>query len=147
MHDRLLDLVPGATARESPAAERRQLPRLAPDALGPGQTRDRDGGGVDLLAVCELQRRDPEHLVAKPRRRPLEICELLGGQQHADAGLPAAGQQRQHVVGAERRELIERDRRRHRCAATGSFQPAAGRAGQVLDRERPELRRELAVRG
>ena len=99
------------------------------------------------MTVRQLQRGDPEHLVTEAGRGTLEIRELLGGQQHADAGLAAAGQQRQHVVGAECRELVERDRRRHRCAAAGSLQAAACRTGQILDRECPDLGRELAVGG
>ena len=59
----------------------------------------------------DLDRRVAEHLVAQAGRGAIEVGELLRGQQDADARLAAAGQQRDHVVGAERRELVDADQR------------------------------------
>ena len=65
---------------------------------------------MHLLAVGDGDGGDAEHLIAEATPGALQVGELLGGEQHADAGLAPAGQQRQHVVGAEGTELVEGDR-------------------------------------
>ena len=93
----------------------------------------------------ELDRGDAQHLVAEAGRGALEIGELLGGQKHAHPGFSSARQQRQHMVGPERRELVDADRRLDRDAAAGALEAVAGGADQILDRQGAELGGELAV--
>ena len=143
MHDVLLDLVPGAAAATAASERAVDLPRLGPHPFGPGELGDRPRRRRDVLAVGDLDRRQPQDLVAEARGGALEIGQLLGRQQDADAGLASTRYQRQQVVGAERRELVDRDRRRQ--SLPGRLQAMAGRADDVLDRERAELRGELSV--
>ena len=86
----------------------------------------------------DLDRGEAEHLVAQAAAGAVEVGELLGGQQHADAGLAPAGQQREHVSAPQRRELVDR---RSWPAAVGCPQPSLaavpGGADQVLDASVP----------
>ena len=74
----------------------------------------------------DLDRGQAEHLIAKPRRGAFQVSQLLGRQQNADARLAPAGQQVQDMVGAERRELIDRhDRGRMRRPGAARRSPLA----------------------
>ena len=75
----------------------------------------------------DLERGVAEDLVTQPAARAIEIGQLLGCEQHADAGLAAPREQRQHVVGVERGELVDRHHRRaaRRPSRSVSRAPAA----------------------
>ena len=134
----------GVVAAEQPAAD---LAGLLPHLLGARHLRDRPRRARHVLAVDDLDRGDAEHLVAQAGGGAIEVGELLGGDQHGQARLAPAREQRDHVVGAERRELVDRDRRRLGERAAARARPAdRPRRDQVLDDQRAELRRELAVR-
>ena len=88
-------------------SSRPDVARLLPHPLGAGHLGDHLGRLGHVLAVGDLDADDAEHLVAEAGPGALEVGHLLGGEQDADARLAAAGQQREHVVGAERGELVD----------------------------------------
>ena len=102
MDDEALDLAPRAppgviAAEQSPG----RLTGLLPDPLGADHQRDGPGRLRHLLAVDDLERGHPDDLVAQSGRGAIEVGQFLGGNQHRQAGLATAGQQRDHVIGAE----------------------------------------------
>jgi hypothetical protein len=98
--------------------------------------------------VDDLERGDADDLIAQPGGRPVEVGQLLGGDQRGHSRLAATGQERDHVVGAEGGELVDGDRRgRDRSSGPRVIQPIARGADQILHDQRAELRRESAVPG
>ncbi len=98
----------------------------------------------------DLDRGNPDDLIGEAVTGAVEVGEFLRREQHADpAGAPAR-EQREHVVIAQRGELVDPDERLFRDRLTGTRRldallAVARRGDQVLDRERPKLRRELPV--
>ena len=123
--------------------------RLLPHLLRPGHLRNRLRRGRDVLTVGDLDGGDAEYLIAQARRRSVEIGELLRGEDDAHSRPAAPGKQRDNVIGAKRRELIDPDHRRQGCVSIRPQIPppqavTRGR-DQILDHQRSQLRRELPV--
>ncbi len=122
MDDKPLHLPPRSTPVAEEAAE---LLGLLPDPDRSGHLRDRLRGRRHVLAVGDLDGCIADDLVTEPGSRAIQVSELLGGEQNAEARLATSGKQSNDVVGAECRELIDRDNRARGIIGANRPQPLA----------------------
>ena len=97
--------------------------------------------GDDRLDVAE-------HLLEQLTAAASQIGQLLRRQQQAESGSAGAPEQPRHATGADRRELVDRDQRRHRrplAARSDAQQVLHDRRGQHPCEQRQAIGLEAEI--